>query len=116
VLQNQPVPNDAIDVEIPVLTVEADSFEAETTSPISGTTTLTMDALFDKQYLDSSVQHLTGKLTSDPRWGYDSRGILGTLHPSGEFEVHIPPSVTQYRPQVVIAAHRGRRRLWRGRT
>jgi hypothetical protein len=103
-IPHQPVPDDAIEVEIPVLTVEADTLEAETTSPIAELTTLTVDALFDKQCLDPSVQHLAAKLISDPRWDYDPRGILGTIHPSGEFEIHIPPSVAQNSPCVVIAA------------
>jgi Integrase zinc binding domain len=63
-----------------------------------------VDALFDKQCLDPSVQHLAAKLTSNPRWGYDPRGVLSTIHPSGESEVHIPPSVAPYGPCVVIAA------------
>jgi transposase InsO family protein len=103
-LPHQPVPDDAIDAEIPVLTVEADALEAENTSPIAELTTLTVEALFEKQCLDPSVRHLAARLTSDPRWGYDPHGILGTLHPSGEFEVHIPPSVAQEGPCVVIAA------------
>jgi hypothetical protein len=78
--------------------------EVETTFPIAELTTLTVDTLFDKQCLDPSVQHLAAKITSNPRWGYDPRGILGTIHPSGEFEVHVPPSVAQYGPCVVIAA------------
>ena len=34
-LPHQPVPDEAIGVEIPVLTVEADALEAETTFPIA---------------------------------------------------------------------------------
>jgi hypothetical protein len=68
-LPHQPVPDDAIDVEIPVLTVEADALESGTTSPIAELSTLSVEALFDKTVLGPVCSAPAGQTNLGPQMG-----------------------------------------------
>jgi hypothetical protein len=53
-------------LDIPVLSVEAQALEQNTTSPIAELLTISVPCLFERQCLEATFMHLDTRLTADP--------------------------------------------------
>ena len=110
-LPKQAVPDDPIDVDIPVDSVSINylsdpltprALEPDTPDPIQETELLVPAEVFDHQCRDPVSRHLSSRLGLDPTWDYDGNGLLVHRAPSGEIQVHIPPVLRPRGPFAIV--------------
>lgn len=104
-LPHQPVPRDPIEDEIPVCTVVADhssALEENSSSPVREVPLISTEVLFEHQCLDPIARRLRQTMLHDPSWDFDVNGLLVERLPSGEVQVHVPPSLRHEGPCAVL--------------
>ena len=83
---HQSTPEEPIDTDIPVLTLE-DAASQKVPTVLSAVDVMTA------QQRDAHALALRGLLTEHSSWDIDQHGTLGRILPTGEFEVYLPDSV-----------------------